>query len=96
MQPDDYTSDWPKWSYWSGKSGWSGFAKSSWDWLDGLYQEATDKNEPATATLDVGGWDYEITMHPQMDIEDHPEACGCQVAKHSNSNQKRRLIMKSW
>ena len=49
MQPDDYTSDFPKWSFWSGKLGWSGFAKSSWDWLDGLYQEATDRKEPRTA-----------------------------------------------
>ena len=96
MQPDDYTSDNPKWSFWSGKLGWSGFAKSSWDWLDGLYQEATDREEPRTATLDVGGWEYEITMDPQMNDEDHPEACGFQVAKHSNSKQKKRHIMKSW
>ena len=72
------------------KSGWSGFAKSSWDWLDGLYQEATDREEPRTATLDVGGWEYEITMDPQMNDEDHPEACGFQVAKHSNSKQKKK------
>ena len=29
MQPDDYTSEHPKWSFWSGKLGWSGFAKAS-------------------------------------------------------------------
>ena len=61
MQPDDYTSDNPKWSYWSGKLGWSGFAKSSWGWLDDLYQAAWERQEPLTDTLDVGGWPYDIT-----------------------------------
>ena len=76
--------------------GWSGFAESSWDWLDGLYQEATDRKEPRTATLDVGGWEYEITMDPHMQDAAHPDACGFQEAKHANSKGTRRLIMKNW
>ena len=78
------------------QNGWSGFAESSWDWLDRLRQKATDRNEPTTATLDIGGWDYDITMDPQMNDAEHPEACGFQVAKHPNSNETRRHIMKRW
>ena len=76
--------------------GWSGFAENSWDWLYDLYKKAKDSGKPTTKTLDIGGWKYDITMDPQMNDEGHPDACGFQVAKHSNSNQKRRLIMKSW
>jgi hypothetical protein len=96
MQPDDYTSEHPKWSFWSGKLGWSGFAKSSWDFLDDLHCEAEEKGEACTATLDIGGWLYEITIDPNMEDDDYPEACGYQVAMHSNSKQKRRLISRSY
>ena len=68
--------------------GWSGFAKSSWAWLDDLYQDAMDKQQAVTNTLDVGGWEYEITIDPQMNDEAHPEACGFQVT----SKRKKRLI----
>ena len=95
-QPDDYTSEYPKWSFWSGKLGWSGFAKSSWDFLDDLHCEAEEKGEACTATLDIGGWLYEITIDPNMEDDDYPEACGYQVAMHSNSKQKRRLISRSY
>ena len=95
MQPDDYTSEYPKWSFWSGKLGWSGFAKSSWDFLDDLHCEAEEKGEACTATLDIGGWLYEITIDPNMEDDDYPGACGYQVAKHSNSKQKQRLISRS-
>ena len=98
MRPDDYTSANPKWSFWGGpKLGWSNFAKSNWDWLDGLYQEATDKKRPVIETLDVGGWEYEITMDPWMNDAKHPEACGFQVAKHANSpNETKRLIVRHY
>ena len=76
--------------------GWSGFDKGSWRFLDDLHQLASHQNAPATSTLDIGGWEDEITMDPQMKDDAHPEACGFQVAKHANSKQKRRLIMKSW
>ena len=95
-QPDDYTSEYPKWSFWSGKLDWSGFAKSSWDFLDDLHCEAEEKGEACTATLDIGGWLYEITIDPNMEDDDYPEACGYQVAMHSNSKQKRRLISRSY
>ena len=96
MQPDDYTSENPKWSFWSGKLGWSGFAKSSWDFLDDLHREAQEKGEACTAALDIGGWLYEITIDPNMEDDDYPEACGYQVAMHSDSKQKRRLISRSY
>ena len=96
MLPDDYTSENPKWSYWSGKNGWSGFAKSSWAFLDDLHCQATENGEACTGLLEIGGWSYEITIDPNMKDEDYPEACGYQVAQHSNSNMKKRLIRKSF
>ena len=87
----------PKWCYWSGKLGWDGFDKDSWDVLDGLYKKAMDTNMPKTAKLNVGKWDYEITVDPHMKDETHPEACGYQVALHENSpNKTKRHIMKRW
>ena len=65
--------------------------------MDGLYREATDKGEPATDILDVGGWPYEITMVPWMQDAQHPEACGFQVAEHENSpKKKKRLIARHY
>ena len=65
--------------------------------MDGLYREATDKGEPATDILDVGGWSYEITMVPWMKDAQHPEACGFQVAKRENSpKKKKRLIARHY
>ena len=83
MQPADYrpldAARRPKWSVWGSKLGWSGFAKSSWEWLDALQQEATNKGRPLTDILDIGGWEYEITMDPEMNDEAYPDACGYQV-----------------
>ena len=98
MKPGDYEfAGYPTWNFWSGKSGWSGFAQSSWDWLDVLYKKALDNDEPAIDVLDIGGWDYEITMDLRVDdgtVE--PGTCGFQEAKHTNSKNKKRAIMKSW
>ena len=64
--------------------------------MDDLHRDANEKGEVCTGMLDIGGWLYEITIDPNMEDDDHPEACGYQKALHSNSKQKQRLISRSY